>query len=33
MRHYLQAVRLERFFGAARSDWTLHVADLATHTG
>jgi tRNA (adenine57-N1/adenine58-N1)-methyltransferase len=32
--HAVHAVRnVERFFGAAPPNWTLHVADLATHTG
>lgn len=32
--HAEHAVRnVERFFGAAPANWTLHVADLATHAG
>jgi tRNA (adenine57-N1/adenine58-N1)-methyltransferase len=32
--HAIHAVRnVERFFGAVPPNWTLHVADLATHTG
>ncbi|HEY3609503.1 MAG TPA: tRNA (adenine-N1)-methyltransferase [Pseudonocardiaceae bacterium] len=32
--HAVHAVRnVERFFGEAPPNWTLHVADLATHTG
>jgi tRNA (adenine57-N1/adenine58-N1)-methyltransferase catalytic subunit len=32
--HAVHAVRnVERFFGALPPNWTLHVADLATHTG
>jgi len=32
--HAVHAVRnVERFFGSAPPNWTLHVADLATHTG
>lgn len=32
--HAVHAVRnVERFFGERPANWTLHVADLATHTG
>ncbi len=32
--HAVHAVRnVERFFGSAPPNWTLHVADLAEHTG
>ena len=32
--HAVHAVRnVERFFGETPPNWTLHVADLATHTG
>jgi len=32
--HAVHAVRnVERFFGSTPPNWTLHVADLATHTG
>ena len=32
--HAVHAVRnVERFFGELPANWTLHVADLATHTG
>jgi tRNA (adenine57-N1/adenine58-N1)-methyltransferase len=32
--HAVHAVRnVERFFGSAPANWTLHVADLNTHTG